>query len=421
MARITFLMNGRWGRTGGPLSIYRFMDELSFRGHEVYVSSFVHGAKWIPGEWKRIVESDVSVGSSPIRNVVKNIVRKKLEGTPEGQGLRGIVNLTRFTRSLVKNWVESDVTIATEHRTAMAAYWLSSRTVSIYHLLHFEEIMYPPFDTFGRLYARMTYALPLYIVPNSTWLQTLLSRLYGRETPLLNHAIDGEIFRPAISPLEKYVAKKNWTVVSYFDERREWKGFAEAAEAIKRARARLASQGITISWKVYGAHAQTKSYPTEFEHLGRISTAKLAELNATADFSLMASWYESFPLPPLESMACGTVPVTSRYGTEDYAVDGKNALVFLPRKIDEIAEKLVFAIENPDRCRQMAEAGLEVVKEFTWAKATDRLEQIIADARNWYSDKPHKFLDDLNGGRFEGYMHALFSREAAVQDFSLFP
>jgi len=41
--------------------------------------------------------------------------------------------------------------------------------------------------------------------------------------------------------------------------------------------------------------------------------------------------YESFPLFPLEAMACGLAVITTAPGTEDYAVNQENCLVVEPK------------------------------------------------------------------------------------------
>lgn len=207
--------------------------------------------------------------------------------------------------------------------------------------------------------------------------------------------------------------------MSFADAKREWKGFSDAEEGVRLARQHLEKGGITLRWKLYGAHPPPPG-PVEFEYVGRVSTEQLSELNASADIGLMASWYESFPLPPLEAMACGTLPVTSRYGTEDYAFDNQNALVFRPRQPAELAQKLIQAVENPLVTRRLVEVGLETVKSFTWQRATDRLEEMIHRAKAAHNTAPYRFFDDLNAGRFPGYMHDLFDAKG-TQDFSLFP
>lgn len=423
--KISVILNSRIARTGGSLSLYNFMDKLTERGHEVYAVSPVHRERWEIGNWRKLVEDNAyfqrhfSVEKF-IRNLIPSRIRRKYKSkTIPYITMRYIYDMTQRTRNIIKNWVESEVTIATKNTTALAGYWLSDRTVPLYHIMHFEEVMYPNTHLVGRIYVRTTYLLPIIIVPNSIWLQNIMDKIFNRRTPILNPGIDLDVFQPLKSPKEKYSEKKRWLIVSYFDEKRKWKGFDDAVQGVKRAREALAKKGYTIDWKVYGANPPSKPYDTDFEYVGRISLEELVGLYAEADILLMASWYESFPLPPLEAMACGTVPITSRFGTEDYAIDGETALVFLPRKIKDIADRLIYAIENPSECLRLAEAGLEMVKNFTWDKATDQLESIMCKAREEYSYKPYKFFEDLNRGQFEEYMYDVFSKDMELQAYSL--
>ena len=54
----------------------------------------------------------------------------------------------------------------------------------------------------------------------------------------------------------------------------------------------------------------------------------LAELYSSADIFLFTSYAESFGLPPLEAMACGTTVVTTDCkGNRDYAIGEYNCLI----------------------------------------------------------------------------------------------
>ena len=92
------------------------------------------------------------------------------------------------------------------------------------------------------------------------------------------------------------------------------------AEAISIARAEVPT--CDIEWRVYGdttneAHETNTSYVP----LGFLFPAQLSE-EYRADILLSASWYESFPLFPIEAMACGLPAITTQLGTEDYTTDG---------------------------------------------------------------------------------------------------
>jgi glycosyltransferase involved in cell wall biosynthesis len=72
---------------------------------------------------------------------------------------------------------------------------------------------------------------------------------------------------------------------------------------------------------------------------------------------LCPSWYESFPLLPIEAMACGTSVITTPYGTEDYAIDGHTAIVVRPRVVSDFVVALDGLVRLPELRQRLARNG----------------------------------------------------------------
>lgn len=372
------------GESGGSLVLYNFMDNLVERGHEVYAVLPNRNIKWKKGIWKKHIVKRPKFS-------IKGFLHHHLKGDVLDQSLE------QFTSNLLKNWVESDITIATYCKTAYAAYQLSEKTVPLYHMQHLEELFFE--DQKDHFMARNTYFLPLIRISNSQWLKSMLQKQFNQESQLLNPGIDLDTFHPYQDPTLKFVDKKEWTVVSFVDGNREWKGFDDAVKAVEMARETLSKQGIQLKWKTYGFHP--KSSNTEMDYVGLVYGDDLARLYSESDLVLLPSWYESFPLPPLEAMACGSLIITTRYGTEDYVIHGENGLVCPPRKPEQMANEMVFAINNPGRCREMVEKGLETAQEYSWDKRTDCLENILNDSLQNYDFNKFKELENLVKGKIK--------------------
>lgn len=379
--RISYLMFGL-GESGGSLVLYNFMDNLVERGHEVYAVFPDRNIKWKKGIWKKqIIRPKFPLKSFLYRLIKGDVLDQDLE---------------QFTQNLLNNWVESDITIATYCKTAYAAYRLSEKTVPLYHMQHLEELFFE--DNEDRFMARTTYFLPLIKISNSQWLKSMIKSKFKQDSQLLNPGIDLDTFHPYQDPAVKFVDKKEWTVVSFVDGNREWKGFDDGVLAVKMARETLSKEGIKLNWKVYGFNP--KKSDTEMDYQGLVYGDDLARLYSEADLVLLPSWYESFPLPPLEAMACGSLIITTRYGTEDYVFHGENGLVCSPRKPEQMAKQLVYAINHPERCLKMVKNGLQTAQQYSWEKRTDSLEKILEDSLKNYDY--HKFteLENLVKGNF---------------------
>lgn len=115
----------------------------------------------------------------------------------------------------------------------------------------------------------------------------------------------------------------------------------------------------------------------------------------------MSSWYESFPLPPIESMACGTATATTQYGTEDYAEDLSNALVVPPRRPELMADAIIRLLENRELALRLANAGVETALQLSWPAATDRLETVLGRALATWSPTRLASLTPISKGAID--------------------
>ncbi len=402
--RITYLLTG-FGKTGGSIVLYNFMDNLVKRGYEVYAVTPSKRIKWENGMWKDLIVNNENKDIG-IKKILKNTLKSVIRKQDSLNQLRKIISLNKLNRGLINHWIPSDVTIATYSLTAYAAYYLSDRTISLYHMQHYEEVFFEEY--FDRLIARGTYTLPIYKVANSLWLKNILDKYYKIDSYLLNPGINLNIFKYDDNYQEKYTEKKEWTVLSYVDERREWKGFNDAVKAIKLTRERLEKEGYKIKWKLFGLNPPLRKYDTPFEYVGRLFNEDLNHLYKQMDIVLVPSWYESFPLPPIEAMASGTLVISTEFGVEDYLRDMVNGLVVLPRDTESMAKKIIWAIKNTDKVKELVYRGIETAKEYSWEKRTDVLEEIIKNVVIKHDSSKNDMRNDLVSGRFNEMMYDLF-------------
>jgi len=133
-----------------------------------------------------------------------------------------------------------------------------------------------------------------------------------------------------------------------------------------------------LRWLVYGACILEPSNPiAQYESLGLLTPGELAAAYRSADILLSASWYESFPLFPLEAMACGLPVITSQYGTEEYAIPAVTADIVRPRDPESIATSLVRLVTQDEYRASIAKQGNEIAKNFNWRASVDRMEAIL--------------------------------------------
>lgn len=86
-----------------------------------------------------------------------------------------------------------------------------------------------------------------------------------------------------------------------------------------------------------------------------------------ATLLILPSFYEGFGFPPLEAMACGTVPIVSNRSSLPEVV-GNVGLQIDPDDPAELAEAIRYALDNPQWRNTMRQAGLKRAESFTWEK-----------------------------------------------------
>lgn len=105
---------------------------------------------------------------------------------------------------------------------------------------------------------------------------------------------------------------------------------------------------------------------------GYITNADLPSLYAGAFAFLYPSLRESFGLPLLEAMACGT-PVISSNTSAIPEIAGENALLVNPYNEEEIASQLIRLETEPDLYNEQRTYGLQRSSQFSWAKTAEEL------------------------------------------------
>ena len=105
---------------------------------------------------------------------------------------------------------------------------------------------------------------------------------------------------------------------------------------------------------------------------GYIVNKDLPYIYNSAFAFLYTSLRESFGIPLLEAMACGTPVITSNTSSMP-EIGGHEAILINPENADEIAEKML-ELENDDTLyRRQENVGVERAKLFSWRQTAEQL------------------------------------------------
>ena len=96
---------------------------------------------------------------------------------------------------------------------------------------------------------------------------------------------------------------------------------------------------------------------------------------AMSDVVVVPSIQEAFGLVVSEAMACGKPIVGSDVGgIRDQIINGYNGFLVSPKSPDEIAERILWLLENPDEATKMGQRGREIVeRKFDISKRVDKV------------------------------------------------
>gem|GEM_PF-26292 len=210
---------------------------------------------------------------------------------------------------------------------------------------------------------------------------------------VLYPAVDLDQFHPVQVP-EHYVSEKllaGRRMILTVGRLIERKGH----DQVLRALSQLVKRFPSILYVVVGIGPEEEILRNEMRSLGleyhvrfmgKVSDAELVLLYNLCEVFIMPSreiqdggHIEGFGIVYLEANACGKPVIGGKSGGVSEAIrDGETGFLVDPNSPDEIAEKILFFLSNPDAAKKMGQRGLEWVRmNFDW---------------DGYIKKAHEFL-----------------------------
>ena len=362
------------GYTGGPLTLYNFMNKLVEFGHDVYVVTPYEHFQWEKDTYLEYI------GKRPKVKIAVRMLRRKLVNALVSQ--KTLTEVAVITDELIGKYkemnIDSDILVATYPYTVDVVMKLGKNKKIVMHNQHYEEHMFQDYADISQI--RILNHYPVNHIVNCSWLYKMFKSNYGFDPIVITPGIDTEIFSEAKDGTEKYSNIEKLKIISYCDPQRSFKGYDQQMQIFKKL---YEMNGDAIEIQFFGNDPKTNDFKYVF--LGKVPQKKLAEYYRQAHVMIMFSWYESFPLPPVEAMACGCAVISTKYGTEDYLEDGVNGMVINAFDIGGSVRKINELIHDPEALLRYAKNAREVARRFTWQEQSEKLNEFLSNlpSRNY--------------------------------------
>ena len=111
--------------------------------------------------------------------------------------------------------------------------------------------------------------------------------------------------------------------------------------------------------------------------VGQVPNQQIYDYLAKADIMLSAPKIDNMPVSLLEAMNAGLLVISSRVGGVPYMIeDGKTGLLFESENSNDLADKMLWALEHPQEINTMINAAQKEVQKYSWENVKKELFKI---------------------------------------------
>ncbi|MBC8491923.1 MAG: glycosyltransferase family 4 protein [Candidatus Marinimicrobia bacterium] len=226
------------------------------------------------------------------------------------------------------------------------------------------------FETYFKNSKRIlsTYHLPLIKITISQWIIDQLSAIGEHaEGPLGNAINDNDFF------IESGNNERPIDIMMLYHPARI-KGANEALAVLKTLKKQQPNLNVTM----VTARRPVHLIPSWIKLEIRPTLEKLRFLYNSTKIFLHTSFWEGWPLPPMEAMACGCAIVAYRNrGVMEYLIHDVNALLAPIGDRKTLISQLNQLLQDAHRREKLAKQGLKTVHQFSWESSVSKFEDII--------------------------------------------
>ena len=343
------------GHSGGMDVIYKYVDLLSKRGHDIIV-------------YKEIRSFNMHRFNSRLKNKIHQIYCSIKAISACFVPKQNDKFVWKITNKTVRN---ADIIVATSWPTAYTVNKLSIEKGDKYYFIQDFEV----WD--NRKLGLESYRLPLKKIVISTWINKQLhDELNIGPFPIVYNGIDTEIFQKLNIKKRKHGI--SFLMLNHTLEKKGVKNGLKVFEMISR-------KYSDCTLQMFGT-CEGSNLPDYVRYSQNPSKEKLVQLYSSSDIFIFPSLEEGWGLTPLEAMACGCVVVGTRTGfVLDFGIHERNMMISDPGDCEGMTKNIEELLKNPQKFKAIRAGGIELVSKLKWENSASLLVKLLQD---YYTKMP---------------------------------
>ena len=338
--------------------VYEYANQLVSRGHHVTVLhprqlKFVSPAKRAIRERLRRAKYDL----------IALFAIPALDWHPIDKRVKLVFAPTSAERYIP----DSDVLFATSWQTLQSVLQCSKAKGEKFYLIQGYETWMGPKQAVDQTWLSTTNKVVV-----SRWLFDLGNSLGASDLTHIPNAVDHSryrVLRPISQRSRRVVMPTSWVSI---------KGSPDGIKALEIAKTAFPDLQVVL----FGNSRRPSWVPAWMSHYENPEQGRIVEdfYNASS-IILSPSVTEGFGLAPAEGAACGcAIVATDVGGHREYVEHGVTGLLSPPSDPQALAQNLCRLLGDDDLRICLAHAANERIKQFTWKRSADLLEELIAGA-----------------------------------------
>nr|ARJ58028.1 glycosyltransferase [Streptococcus suis] len=338
------------GTSGGIDVINKYVELLAERGHDVKI-------------YKSFYQPNLYRYKTQLKNDIHRVyctMKSLLSFKDDNNHFTSYV--PRISDKYIRN---ADVIIATAWYTA---YWVDELSVEKGKKFYFIQ----DFEIWdNKELGIKSYSLQLNKIVISSWIEEQIKGVINQSGfPKIINGVDGDFF------VEKKDFNEKVSIECLMlNHSLAKKGVDYGLKSFERAKKSCPNLELTM----FGMN-DSSNLPDYVKYYQNPSHDLLRSLYEKSDIFIFPSLEEGWGLTPIEAMASKCAVVASNTGfVKDIGIDERNVLISDPKDYKKMSDNIVRLVNDRELFIKIAETGYKTVKEFSWNKCADKLEDLLVN------------------------------------------